>query len=525
MSPPATSSVVAAGTILAGKYRVERLLGQGGMGVVVQAQHIQLDERVALKFLTAEWATHPEAAERFLREARAAVRIKNEHVARVSDVGTLDTGSPYMVMEYLEGRDLGQILEKSGPMQLLDAVDYLVQGCEAIAEAHGMGIVHRDLKPANLFLTKHPDGSPLVKVLDFGISKQTGGAVDNLTRTTATMGSALYMSPEQMQQSRNVDHRTDVYALGVTLYELLAGKQPYYAETLPQLCAEILTGTPTPLRDLRPDIPSDFAFVLEKAYARDRNIRYQSIAEYVFALAPYAPERSQGSIDRVARLSGMKPPRAGAPPVVPPGPLGQPGGDRLVVGNYSAAPPSARAAAAFASSPDFGQGPQQPYGAAPGHPGYQSSGSLGSHALGTSQVSPPKSKTPVIVAAVLAALLGCTVALYFVSDVAKRRPADPTPAASAMSPAPPTADAAKPEGTSAAPIPSPSTVPVPPTSASAAADPATPSADPKAPPAGNGRRPATPPVKPPPPGKSTTPAAPPTPPPAKTSGKDPFGDR
>jgi len=520
------------------------------MGVVVQAQHIQLDERVALKFLTSEWATHPEAAERFLREARAAVRIKNEHVARVSDVGTLDTGSPYMVMEYLEGKDLGQLLEASGPMQLQDAVDYLIQGCEAIAEAHGMGIVHRDLKPANLFLTKYPDGSPLVKVLDFGISKQTGGAVDNLTRTTATMGSALYMSPEQMKQSRNVDHRTDVYALGVTLYELLAGKQPYYAETLPQLCAEILTGTPTPLRDLRPDIPPDFAFVLEKAYARDRDIRYQSVCEYVFALAPFALERSQGSIDRVARLAGQQPPKAGAPPAIPAGPLpGQQGGDRFVVGAYSAAPPSARAAAAFASSPGMdGNGyPQQPYGNHPGyqtggnmghpgyqtggnmgHPGYQSSGSLGSHALGTSQVSPPqKSKAPIIIAALLAALLGCAVALYFVGGLAKPKPAAPTPAASASptpSPTPPAAepvavDSAAP-APSATPDPSAATPVAPPSASVAAADPAAP---PKtAPPSNNGgKRPVAP-----PPAKTTTPAAPTPPPPAKPpSGKDPFGDR
>jgi hypothetical protein len=499
------------------------------MGVVVEARHLQLDERVALKFLTAEWATHPEAAERFLREARAAVRIKNEHVARVSDVGTLDTGSPYMVMEYLEGKDLGQILEKTGPMQLLDAVDYLIQGCEAIAEAHGMGIVHRDLKPANLFLTKHPDGSPLVKVLDFGISKQTGGAVDNLTRTTATMGSALYMSPEQMQQSRNVDHRTDVYALGVTLYELLAGKQPYYAETLPQLCAEILTGTPTPLRDLRPDIPPDFAFVLEKAYARDRNIRYQNIAEYVFALAPYAPPRSQGSIDRVARLSGMQPPQAGAPPAVPPGPLGQPGGDRLVVGAYSAAPPSARAAAAFASSPEIGHG-QMPYGPSTGHPGYQSSGSLGSHALGTSQVSPPpKSKTPVVIAAVLAALLGCAVALYLVGGLGKPGPSEPTNAGSAIAsatppapPPPPSAETAKPE-TSATPPPSTSATEPP---APASADPSAATSVSAPPPANNGRRP---PIQtgrpPPPPPKATTPTPSPAPTPKSGANKDPFGDR
>src|SRR5215471_2945366 len=208
-SPPVSKAApIHPGTVLAGKYRVDRLLGQGGMGVVVEAHHIALDERVALKFLLPDYAQHPEASQRFLREARAAVKIKTEHVARVSDVGTLDTGAPYMVMEFLEGTDLSKYLENYGTLSIEDAIDYVIQGCEAIAEAHSYGIVHRDLKPANLFLTKRPDGSPLVKVLDFGISKVIGGGgIENLTKTMAALGSALYMSPEQMQQTKSVDHR------------------------------------------------------------------------------------------------------------------------------------------------------------------------------------------------------------------------------------------------------------------------------------------------------------------------------
>ncbi len=308
---PTPHTPIIPGSVLAGKYRVERIIGQGGMGVVVEARHIALDDRVALKFLLPEHSMNPEAATRFLREARAAVKIKSEHVARVSDVGTLDSGAPYMVMEFLEGADLSQTLEKQGVLQVEDAIDYIIQGCEAIAEAHQHGIVHRDLKPANLFLSKRPDGMPIVKVLDFGISKDTGAAVDNLTKTTAAMGSALYMSPEQMQQTRSVDHRTDIYALGIALYELLAGKQPYYAETLPQLCAEILTGTPTPIRTLRPEIPDGLAVVIEKAYARDKGQRHQSIADFVIALAPYAPTRTQPTIERVARMAGLPIPMAG----------------------------------------------------------------------------------------------------------------------------------------------------------------------------------------------------------------------
>ena len=291
--------------MLVGKYRVERVIGRGGMGVVVEARHIALEQRVALKFLLAEYALNPESSARFLREARAAVRIKSEHVARVSDVGTLETGAPYMVMEFLVGQDLARLLQESGPLSLEDAVDYVIQGCEAIAEAHGHGIVHRDLKPANLFLTTRADGSPLVKVLDFGISKLVHSGVEDLTRTAVAMGSALYMSPEQMHQTRSVDHRTDIYALGVSLFELCAGRQPFYAETLPQLCAEVLAGFPTPLRVLRPDLPDDFAAALERAYARDRDRRYPSIAEFVLAIAPYAPPRSRPLVDRIARMAGM----------------------------------------------------------------------------------------------------------------------------------------------------------------------------------------------------------------------------
>jgi serine/threonine-protein kinase len=339
-TPPPVNPILP-GTILAGKFRVEKIIGQGGMGMVVEARHIALDERFALKFLLPEYATHPEASTRFQREARAASKLKSEHVARVSDVSTLEGGAPYMVMEFLEGSDLSHLLEKQGPLPVADAVDYIIQGCEAIAEAHGLGIVHRDLKPANLFLSKRPDGTPIIKVLDFGISKMTGGAVDNLTKTTAAMGSALYMSPEQMQQTRAVDHRTDIYALGIALYELLAGKQPFYADTLPQLCAEILTGTPTPLRTTRPELGDDFATAVEKAYARDRAARYQSIADFVVALAPWAPTRSQTTIDRVARMAGLTPPVAGqrAAAVPAAAPPQNPNGGTQILQQYEAPQP------------------------------------------------------------------------------------------------------------------------------------------------------------------------------------------
>ena len=218
-------------------------------------------------------------------------------------------------MEFLEGATSRSILEQTGVLAVADAVDYVIQACDAIAEAHGYGIVHRDIKPANLFLGKRPNGLPLVKVLDFGISKSDGARRRQASRkTTAAMGSALYMSPEQMQQTRAVDHRTDIYALGISLYELLAGRQPFYADTMPQLCAEISTGTPTPIRTLRPEVPEGLADVMEKAYARDRGLRFQSVSEFVVALAPYAPALSQPVIDSVCRLANVDAPKAGATP-------------------------------------------------------------------------------------------------------------------------------------------------------------------------------------------------------------------
>ncbi|MBM4363359.1 MAG: serine/threonine protein kinase, partial [Deltaproteobacteria bacterium] len=233
------------GEVLAGKYRVERVLGQGGMGVVVQAMHLQLEERVAVKFLLPEYAVHAEASTRFLREARAAVKIKSEHVARVIDVGTLESGAPYMVMEYLAGRDLADVLEQRGPLPVEEVVEYVLQACEALAEAHALGIVHRDLKPANLFLTKRADGSAQVKVLDFGISKagvsSDSGADQSLTKTSAMMGSPLYMSPEQMRSARSVDARSDLWSLGAILFELMAGRPPFSGESLPELLARVLT--------------------------------------------------------------------------------------------------------------------------------------------------------------------------------------------------------------------------------------------------------------------------------------------
>jgi eukaryotic-like serine/threonine-protein kinase len=304
------------GDVLGGKFRIERVLGQGGMGVVVEATHLQLEQRVALKFLLPGALAYPETVARFAREARAAAKIKSEHVARVIDVGALDTGAPYIVMEYLEGQDLAQLLRARGSVTVAEATAFVLQACEALAEAHAAGIVHRDLKPANLFLARYPDGTPCVKILDFGISKISGGSSGrdfDMTRTTAILGSPYYMSPEQMRSTRAVDARADIWALGVILYELVSGRVPFDADTMPQLCGMVLQEAPAPLSGLSQTGFAAFESVVLRCLEKDAGARYQSVAELAGALALFAPPEAQRSLDRVARLSGApSAPRSGA---------------------------------------------------------------------------------------------------------------------------------------------------------------------------------------------------------------------
>jgi len=291
------------GDILAGKYRVDRVLGVGGMGVVVAAHHVELDDRVAIKFLLPEALHSGEAVARFGREAQAAVKIKSEHVARVTDVGRLENGAPYIVMEYLDGLDLGAWLQQRGPLPIAQAVEFLLQACEAIAEAHALGIVHRDLKPANLFVIRRPDGGLSVKVLDFGIAKRTGaGQVASITSTAAVMGSPLYMSPEQLNSAKDADARTDVWALGVILYELLAGEAPFIAETLPSVMVKITASEPPPLRARRPEVPAGLERVILTCLEKDRSKRFPTIGDLAHALVDFGSPRSRTSVERIAGI-------------------------------------------------------------------------------------------------------------------------------------------------------------------------------------------------------------------------------
>jgi serine/threonine protein kinase len=291
--------------VLDDKYRIERIVGRGGMGIVLSAWHLALDQRVALKCLQPELAQNSESAARFLREARSAAKIKSQHGVRVLDVGNFDEGIPYMVMEFLEGRDFADELRDRGPLPVEECMNYALQAIEAVAEAHSLGIVHRDLKPENLFLARLPDGTRAVKVLDFGISKSMViGSADNrsLTQSSTIMGSPLYMSPEQMRAPRTVDARTDIWSLGAILYELLSGHPPYVADTLPQLCAKMLESDPDPLRSVRPDVDPELEQIVSKCLARSVNERWPSMGELAQALLPFASRSARVNVERISRV-------------------------------------------------------------------------------------------------------------------------------------------------------------------------------------------------------------------------------
>ena len=284
---------LAEGEVLDGKYRVERVLGAGGMGVVVAATHVRLAQRVAIKFLLPHAADDEHTVARFAREARALARLDNEHIARVIDVGALATGVPYMVLEHLVGHTLADLINARGPLPIDEAVTYALEACEAMVEAHAAGIVHRDLKPENLFLAKRPDGSQVIKVIDFGISKMTeplelGPRSSTLTGAAAIVGSPLYMSPEQLCAARNADARSDIWSLGVTLFELLTGQGPFVWRSMPELCAAVLKEPPRPLRELLPDAPAGLEALLMKCLEKEPGKRPTSMTELAEGLRPFA---------------------------------------------------------------------------------------------------------------------------------------------------------------------------------------------------------------------------------------------
>jgi serine/threonine protein kinase len=318
------------GEILSNKYLVEEVIGEGGVGIVVAAHHLELDERVAIKFLRTDVMDDPDVVARFAHEAKAAVAIKSEYVARVFDVGLTASGIPFLVMEYLEGHDLATEIDSTGALPARDAVEYVMQACEALAVAHSKGVIHRDIKPANLFLLRR-DAMPVVKVLDFGISKAAltgsvfGGPLPAL-QGGKLMGTPLYMSPEQIRSTDDVDPQTDIWSLGVVLYELLTGEPAFQASSSNELCAEVLTTDPQSLASRSPQVPAGLVAVVEKCLRRDRAERFQNVAELAIALLPFAPKRARICAERACttlRAAGMTQAALRVVSTMPP-PLSQP---------------------------------------------------------------------------------------------------------------------------------------------------------------------------------------------------------
>jgi serine/threonine protein kinase len=292
------------GTTVEGKYRVDEIIGKGAMGVVLAATHIHLKERVALKFLaTRAHAQADDFHSRFRREAQVSAKLRNEHITRVLDVGMWREKIPFMVMDLLTGDDLRRTLRQApeGRLSASTALDYIVQICEGLAEAHSHGIVHRDLKPSNLFVTKRHDGSDLIKILDFGISKWSAqeDQLEELTQTGVVLGSPKYMAPEQLFGSSTVDPRADIWSIGAIFYEMLTGRPPYDFPTLTRICAELAADRPPPtLMGFVPDLPPGLEAVVMRCFARDREHRVSNVAELAGDLldavdAPFASQVRQ----------------------------------------------------------------------------------------------------------------------------------------------------------------------------------------------------------------------------------------
>jgi serine/threonine-protein kinase len=301
----AKSSPVLIGTVLMGKYRVERELGSGGMGVVVEATHLGLDQRVAIKLLNPELVESPEILGRFLREARIAATLPADHIARATDVGQTEAGVPYLVMELLSGHDLAVELERAGRFDITRAVSLVLEACEGVADAHAVGLVHRDLKPANLFLSQRGSRAPIVKVLDFGLSKEPKRNESvSLTQDGSVFGTPQYMSPEQVLSTKDVDARSDQHALAMILFEALTGRAPYEGTTVNQLIVAIATARPPRVRELRREVPAGLDEAVARALAKKPEDRFPTLAGFARAIAPFggpAGQVSAGNVERILR--------------------------------------------------------------------------------------------------------------------------------------------------------------------------------------------------------------------------------
>jgi serine/threonine-protein kinase len=453
--------------MIAGKYVLDRLLGQGGMGAVFAAKHIKLSKAVAIKIMLAD-ASNPEAAQRFINEGRAAANIQNEHVVRVDDVDE-EMGYAYMVLELLDGEDLSQVLEKEPAHRLPYhvAVGYVLQALRGVMQAHAIGIVHRDLKPSNLFLARRKDGTIVVKVLDFGISKAQGSSAlaaspSALTSTKAMLGSPLYMSPEQLRSSKSVDHRADIWAMGIILYELMTGHLPFMGDNLGELFAAILETDPAPIRSHADDVPPVLEEIVLRCLQRKPENRFQSAADLAHALAPFTNAQA-GFIPHLPNIPltggtvAMPPPGSAVTPStpmqrpqLPPGAAGTGSGPQQIAGTVA-----------------IGQVTPQP-GATP-QPGFLQTGNGGWQSTGSGGAAVPKSKLPLILGAAFGGLALLGVVIIGLILMLAKKP-EPVTATSASAPPPP-ASIVVPATveTTPAPTPAPTETAPPPASATASA--------------------------------------------------------
>jgi eukaryotic-like serine/threonine-protein kinase len=286
------------GDVIAGKYRIDGIAGEGGMGIVYEAEHLVLGQRVAIKIVLPGALGSAEAVERFCLEARAAAKIESDHVVRVIDAASLPTGEPYLVMEYLAGCDLAALLEKSGPLPSVEVVDYALQALEGLAHAHANSVIHRDLKPANLFLAKCADGRELVKVLDFGLSKSLALPDDGRLTGPRILGSPAYMSPEQLRNA-DLEPRSDLWSLGVVVYELVCGKLPFVGKTVTELLVTILEADPIPLFERARNIPPALSEIVARCLRKNAADRWGNAGELAAALAPYSSGAWTGVVERI----------------------------------------------------------------------------------------------------------------------------------------------------------------------------------------------------------------------------------
>jgi serine/threonine protein kinase len=300
--------VALVGTTVAGKYRIDRLIGRGGMGAVFQATNLAIGKRVALKFLDHEAAKNREACQRFQREAEAAGMAESAHIVQIFDSGVTEAGLPFLVMELLTGEDLRACLRREGRLSVPTALRIVNQVLRALLRAHEAGIVHRDLKPDNVFLCARDDDPSFVKLVDFGISKVARArTADTLTRRGTVLGTAFYMSPEQAQSFADIDGRTDLFSLGAILFEMLAGRPPHGGRTYEAVLIAICTQDAPDVRTLAPDVPGTVAAIVSRALERERERRFQSAAEFLAAIPPlegaFAPGATSAATPRSDRDS------------------------------------------------------------------------------------------------------------------------------------------------------------------------------------------------------------------------------